>query len=340
MTTPSKAEPVKDAPTKVEFEKVGYVQGGGDLTATSSAAGANSLIVATGGTITGSQQLLGQQTLQGGASTINVQGVKLGTIAPFTAPGTRPTFFNDQESSTISVLGCSEHIAGIDLKGADPVDWGSVPFNAGITDDCSCTPVLNTFIENVNINQFAFAGISFGDGSEVTIRNTAVSNIGGYGIQFFDGNTVTITNTVVNQIGAFGIAFGNGNIFTINQTQISEVCCAGIYFGRHNTGEITNTTITDAVLNGIVGDSFNTVTIAGVNISHTGAEAILFNYRNTVSIRNTSATTASPSRITTTGSRYPIRASLVSARWASRCATTTRTSRSPAPPSAKYAARA
>jgi len=171
VTTPSKAEPVKDAPTKVEFEKVGYVQGGGDLTATSSAAGANSLIVATGGTITGSQQLLGQQTLQGGASTINVQGVKLGTIAPFTAPGTRPTFFNDQESSTISVLGCSEHIAGIDLKGADPVDWGSVPFNAGITDDCSCTPVLNTFIENVNINQFAFAGISFGDGSEVTIRN-------------------------------------------------------------------------------------------------------------------------------------------------------------------------
>ena len=53
VTTPSKAEPVKDALTKVNFEKVAYVGDGGDLTATSTAAGANTLIIATGGTVAG-----------------------------------------------------------------------------------------------------------------------------------------------------------------------------------------------------------------------------------------------------------------------------------------------
>ena len=224
-----------------------------------------------------------------------MQGVKSGTIARFTAPGTRPTFFNDQADSTIKVLGGSVHIAGIDLEGA------GTGF-AGITDDCSCTPVLNTFIENVSINEFSYAGISFGDGAQVTIRNTSVSNIGGVGIafysnsdvtiantmvtnvggvgiafgldnpvtlsgvtvsgvfgddgmQFLEGNTVTITNTVVNNGGQYGIVFGDDNEFSITRTHICQVCCAGIAFGIGNIGVITDTSITDASENGIMGEA-------------------------------------------------------------------------------------
>src|SRR5262249_21803937 len=146
VTTQSKAEPVKDNLTKVNFDKVAYVGDGGDLTATSAAAGANTLIIATGGAGTGPQSLQGQQTLEGGASTINVQGQRSGTVAPFTAPGSRPTFFNDDPiDSTITVVGSSVHIAGIDLEGGGT---GA----AGITDPCGCslTFVRNTFIENVN----------------------------------------------------------------------------------------------------------------------------------------------------------------------------------------------
>jgi hypothetical protein len=122
VTTQSKAEPVKDALTKVDFDRVAYVQGGGDLTAMSAAAGANTLIIASNGTITGPQQLQGQQTLQGGGATMNVQGQRSGTIAPFAAPGSRPTFLNNDpinaDSTTIEVLGSSTHIAGVDLVGA------------------------------------------------------------------------------------------------------------------------------------------------------------------------------------------------------------------------------
>jgi hypothetical protein len=78
VTTQSKAEPVKDNLTKVNFDKVAYVGDGGDLTATSAAAGAHTLIIATGGTVTGPQFLQGGQTFQGGASTINVQGQRSG----------------------------------------------------------------------------------------------------------------------------------------------------------------------------------------------------------------------------------------------------------------------
>jgi len=53
---------------------------------------------------------------------MNVQGQRSGTIAPFAAPGSRPTFLNNDpinaDSTTIEVLGSSTHIAGVDLVGA------------------------------------------------------------------------------------------------------------------------------------------------------------------------------------------------------------------------------
>jgi hypothetical protein len=311
VTTQSAAEPVEDALTKVDFDRVAYVEGGGDLTLTSAAAGANTLIIAANGVIAGPQQLQGQQTLQGGGSTINVQGQRSGTVAPFTAPGTRPTLFNDTDSSALELLGGSTHVAGLDFVGAG--QFSGLFFNAGITG----TGILNSFIENVVVSDFGGVGIAFEDGNELTIFDSTVKTVGdvgiafgddnrvtlaaitvsdvifGNGIEFFDRNTVTISDTAVSGVGAIGIAFEDDNVFTINRTQISQVCCAGISFALGNTAQITNTSITDAVHNGIVGDSDNAVTIAGVSISDTGEDAILFNSFNTVSISNTSVANVS-----------------------------------------------
>ncbi len=171
-----------------------------------------------------------------------MQGVKSGTIAPFTAPGARPMFFNDEADSAIKVLGSSVHIAGIDLEGAGT---GSSNFsNAGITDDCSCTPVLNTFIENVNIDEFSYAGISFGDGAQVTIRNTSVSKIGGVGIAFYSDSAVTIANTTVTNVGEVGITFGLDNRVTLSGVTVSGVLDGdGMSSFDGNTVTITNTVV-------------------------------------------------------------------------------------------------
>ncbi len=205
------------------------MEGGGDLTQTSTAAGANSLIIASNGTILGPQQLQGQQTLQGGASTINVQGQKSGTIAPFTAPGSRPTFLNDDpgtaDSTTIEVLGSGTHIAGVDLVGAG--QFSGFFFNAGITG----TGVVNSFIENVVISEFSGVGVAFENNNELTIFNTVVKDIGDVGIAFGNDNGVTLANVAVSNVAlGNGIEFFDRNTVSISDSLVTDVGAIGIAF--------------------------------------------------------------------------------------------------------------
>ena len=64
--------------------------GNGDLQGTINAAGQNSLIIATGGTLTGNVAIRRHQTLQGGGSTIQIRGRNTGAVVPFTAPARPP----------------------------------------------------------------------------------------------------------------------------------------------------------------------------------------------------------------------------------------------------------
>ena len=88
VTVQSKAEGVQDALTQVHFDRVAYAN---SITTVSNEAGDNTLIIANG-TFGGPQELNGNQTLQGGKSTILVTGLKSGTTPSFTAPASRATY--------------------------------------------------------------------------------------------------------------------------------------------------------------------------------------------------------------------------------------------------------
>lgn len=114
-------EQVGDALTGVVFEKVAYVQDGGNLSAVSAAQGDNTLIIVSNGTITttGTHAIQGSQTIQGGSSTIPVYGVVSGTVVDFTAPGARPTLASTGTGnlSNTRILGNHTHLAGFSIDG-------------------------------------------------------------------------------------------------------------------------------------------------------------------------------------------------------------------------------
>ncbi|MGI9384999.1 MAG: inverse autotransporter beta domain-containing protein, partial [Methyloligellaceae bacterium] len=103
ITVESKAENVFDLLTGVVFDRAAVVPGGGPLQQTIDANGPNSLIILDGGTTNGSFTLGPSQTLQGGASTIQVTGVKSGVTANFTAPGSKPFLVNTQNSAVLTI---------------------------------------------------------------------------------------------------------------------------------------------------------------------------------------------------------------------------------------------
>ncbi len=112
----SEKEGVEDFYTEVPFDRVAYIDGAGSVTATSTAAGNDSLLIQNGN-VTGPQTLQGRQTLQGGGSTIPVRGQKSGAIASFTAPGTSGRLEGASGEHTLALMGSRAHIAGLTFQG-------------------------------------------------------------------------------------------------------------------------------------------------------------------------------------------------------------------------------
>jgi hypothetical protein len=138
-------EKVEDALTDVRFDRVAYVNP--SITDTSAEAGDNSLLIANG-TISGPQQLQGNQTLQGGGSTIQVRGLKSGVVANFTAPGSHPTISGTM-GDDLTLLGNNTHVAGFDITGGDRGIFGGDNKN-------------NVVLEQLDIFDIAGDGIEFG----------------------------------------------------------------------------------------------------------------------------------------------------------------------------------
>ena len=305
----SEAEPVEDALTNVDFDRVAYVNNGGDINGTATAAGANSLIITKGGTISGEQFLQDSQTLQSGASTIQVRGLRSGTVANFTAPFSKTTLTND--TGNVVNLVSNTHLNGfvIHQTTVGSTNDAVVARDAGGNDGFRNFAITNNSITTVDEDSNAI-GIDDGNDTVWVIGNT-LSTIGedAQGIEFgADNENVSLLNNKIRTEGysadGIEIAFANRNfrisgntiethgeegdgIYVIadnrnfdvadNTIETSGLSAYGMYFGGFNRGIAvgSNTvTTTGEAADGISFDGENSnVTVSGNTVSTSGDDS-------------------------------------------------------------------
>jgi hypothetical protein len=111
-------EHVEDAITGVDFDRAVTVADAASLQGAINGAGGNSLIIANGNGI-GQWTLMDSQTLLGGGGTLSVRGLTSGTVADFTAAGTRPVLqevANDYYvTQSVLIANNNTHIAGMEI---------------------------------------------------------------------------------------------------------------------------------------------------------------------------------------------------------------------------------
>lgn len=287
----SEAEPVEDALTNVDFDRVAYVDDGGSVTSTANSAGGNSLIISKGGTITGEQFLQDSQTLQSGASTIQVRGLSSGTVANFTAPFSHTTL-TSADTNVVNLVS-NTHLNGFTIT------------KTGTSQDDAV--VARDALDNEGFENFAITNNTIsteGDGSNavgIDNRNDTVWVIGNtltttgeeaQGIEFGNrnSNVALLNNTITTEEDdSFGIEVGSRNSnFTVAGNTITtlEDSAYGIYFDRRNNNILVadNSILThEYQSSGIVFNRRNTnVTLTGntVTTQDDDADGIVFVARN------------------------------------------------------------
>jgi hypothetical protein len=285
-------EKVFDTLTGVRFDRVAYVNP--SITEVSQKAGDNSLLIVNG-TVSGPQELQGNQTLQGGKSTILVTGLKSGVTTSFTAPGPKAILTDPGPVPNLLLLGSNTDVAGLDIRGTG----GLFGNPAGISGP---GPLNNIVIQQTSITQTGdiAAGISFGAGnSNIRIFDTTVTGAGFLGGIFFgiDNRDIEIAGVTVTNTTGTGIFLGVG----ANNVRISDTTIAGIEFGSGigigtdaRNVKISNVDISDIGSFGIIASSNNSkIKIANSTITDTGGDGIQFGDDNTnVTIENTTITNA------------------------------------------------
>lgn len=252
-------EAVDDAVTNVQLDKVAIVDGttAGGVTTVSAAQGANTLIIAQGGSgnitnTSGPQTLEADQTLIGGGATIQLKGRTTGTIADFTAPGQQATLLNTNDS-TVLYVGSNTHVAGLNIEGG-----GAGIFNRGIN-------VLSNGQQNMYVNNNTFANLGGQFATYFGSNATQVSVVD----NFFTGNNVSVR-------------FGSGNTdITIEGNTFEHTNTAISFFDSNSGIKITNNHITDT--NGTSSFFFNDSN-ADITISYNtiaGASGMAFANGNT-----------------------------------------------------------
>ena len=216
VTARSKAEFVADALTGTNFDRVAYATTASGVTAPSNAAGGNSLIIVNG-KVTGGQTLQGNQTLQGGGSTIQVRGRRTGLVVPFTAPGAagRLTTPGGSDGANLILEGNNIHVAGISIDGffaggdeGNGVQIDNERRNIYLTD----LTIMNTFDNAIRI----------GNGNQVTILDSSISDTEGRGIRADNKNIVTIRGVTITDTDGIGIDFGTDNEVWISESIIAN----------------------------------------------------------------------------------------------------------------------
>jgi hypothetical protein len=267
------SEAVEDAKTGVRFDRVAMADGTNDIATASAAAGANSLIVATGN-IGGPQSIAADQTLQGGGSTIQVRGAVSGVVVDFTAPGARPTLTNTLNNPILTIGGSNTHISGVDIVGS------STPQTSN--DGISVRNAINVHIDDANIDNVA-SGIYLTRYTSAAISNSLITSrlLGIYGVA---ENTFTVSNTNIDA-GGTGIRVGDRSVATISDTEVRSEA-NGLYVDDISTAHVSrmvidggnlgiflfgaNTTLNlnDSVLKGTFGSTG--VRANGTNITFSG----------------------------------------------------------------------
>ncbi|MCG8559298.1 MAG: right-handed parallel beta-helix repeat-containing protein [Hyphomicrobiales bacterium] len=291
VTTVSKEESVFDTLTGVRFDRAAVVQGGGDLQGALNANGPNSLVILDGGVTNGSFAVGPSQTLQGGASTIQVTGVRSGTTAGFTAPGSKPFIVQTLNQAVVTV-DSDTHLAGLGIQG----DLGAGADNNGIA--AAADGVSNVAITDTMLMDLGRNGIAFGNNhNKILISGTSIQSAATLGIAFGDNNSnVTIANTVVDTVGASGILFSNANSdVTLKTVSVRNAGLDGIVFLNENSAvTLKNVTVDTAAINGIAFVNNNSdVTISKTNVANVGFDGISFTTGNSnIAISDTSIANA------------------------------------------------
>ncbi len=216
VTAASEAEPVEDAQTKLDFDRVAYVDAGGSLTTTSTNAGDKSLIVVRGDPVAGQQTLQGNQTFLGTGSVLQVRGLKTGSVANLLIQGSRPVINQPANALIVRLLASNVHLAGLNLEGGG----GALTSNSGISFNNFLTNVL---IENMQISNTGGRGIVVGGSNEFSILNVSINSANTEGILIQQNNTVSIVGTTIDGgagVTDDGIFISNGNTITMKNSRL------------------------------------------------------------------------------------------------------------------------
>lgn len=262
VTGRSKAELVADALTGTNFDRVAYATETSDVTEASNAAGDNSLIIING-EVTGAQTLQGNQTLQGGGSTIEVRGRRSGLVVPFTAPGAAGRLTEPGNSDNLTLAGSNTHVSGLTITG--PGNLGSgIENGVDVGDDKS-----NLFLTNLQINNVGNDGIYIGDRNEVVIDGGSIDSSFRDGIEMNNNNVrIVIRNLMITNPNNAGIEIGDENeLIMIDGITIRNARLGGIGIEDDNLNvNIANTVIDEVGRSGIAMDAKNSVVVNNTTI--------------------------------------------------------------------------
>jgi hypothetical protein len=268
-------EQVFDTLTGVRFDRVAHVNP--SITEVSAEAGDNSLLIVNG-TVSGPQELQGNQTLMGGKSTIHVTGLKSGVTKSFTAPGATAHLMDPGLDPNLTLLGSNTHVAGLDIHGT-PTVFPVFGNAAGISVP---GPFDNVVIEQTSIADTGFFGISLGgDNTDVRIFDTTITNGGTIAGIFLgiDNSDVEISRVTISDTEGSGIFLGvDSRHVNIADTTITGIETSGIVIGTNASDvKISNVALSDISGIGILASSNNSnITIANSRLTDIAATGIRF----------------------------------------------------------------
>ncbi|MDA7948982.1 MAG: right-handed parallel beta-helix repeat-containing protein [Hyphomicrobiaceae bacterium] len=302
VTVQSKEENVIDDATNVALNAVSFASNANQLT-TAVDQGGNRLIILQGNgaqidvSATDGQQLQADQTVQGGSSTILMRGAKSGTVAPFKAPGARPTLFSSDTNSLAGAitLASNTHVAGLNIRGVGDQNT-AVANNFGIR---GLNSLNNVVIEQTDLRETGATAIQLGNkNSNIKIHQTYITNVGGSGIIASSSTSnFSVWNTDVINARNSGIRVSSDstNLDFWNVNINGTLQDNGLEIGSNSS----NATIRDSVISNVdqegifIQGGSRDIGIHNVLVQNTGAEGIQFgsNHSN-VSLSNVTITEA------------------------------------------------
>ncbi len=187
-------EDAEDAETGVRFDRVVTIDATSNLSTASSAAGANSLIIADGsaGNFAGNHTIQGDQTLMGGGSTIQLRGATSGVVVDFTATGSRANLTSSL-GNTVTIGGNNVHLANIDVSSSAFLSSANVVYMASQS---------NAVITRLNISGGDDGFAMTGSGASARVQDTTISDAWDDAIQITGNNqSLSIRNSELRDSG-------------------------------------------------------------------------------------------------------------------------------------------